>query len=197
MFDKVPPTLQTSMYHSWFVRIRQLRRTKIDLTSSIIYAAGQNLTDSGPVQNYSLTNDTALVPVDPIPQPIASQSIELEIVFQTMNDGTNHATLNGYVYNSPIVPAIMSVLTLGENATAQDAYGPYSIMLNHLDVVDIVVNNSDTGSHPLCDDVYAVASLLISMFQPPAWPQIPDRPSCRKLHLDGSYIEPSADRGAS
>ncbi|KAG8216479.1 Fet3 protein [Butyriboletus roseoflavus] len=130
MFDKVPPTLQTN------------------LTSSITYAAGQNITDIGPVQNYYMTNDTALAPVDSIPQPVASQSIELEVVFQTMDDGTNHGTLNGYVYNSPIVPAIMSTLTLGENATTQEVYGPYSIMLNHLDVVDIVVKNNDKGSHP-------------------------------------------------
>ncbi|KAF8551775.1 Fet3 protein [Imleria badia] len=130
MFDTVPPTLQTN------------------LTSSITYAAGQNITDLGPVQNYTMTNDTALVPLDPIPQPVASQTIQLEIVFQTMNDGTNRATLDGYVYNAPIVPAIMSALTLGDNATSQEAYGPYSIMLNHLDVVDIVVNNSDKGSHP-------------------------------------------------
>ncbi|KAH0834847.1 Fet3 protein [Lanmaoa asiatica] len=148
MFDKVPTTLQTSLHSSQFVRIYRLRCTQTDLTSSITYAEGQNITDLGPVQNYYMTNDTALVPVDPIPQPVASQSVELEVVFQTMDDGTNRGTLNGYVYNSPIVPAIMSVLTLGENATAQEAYGPYSIMLDHLDVVDIVVKNGDKGSHP-------------------------------------------------
>ncbi|KAN0085920.1 Ferroxidase [Tylopilus felleus] len=130
MFDSVPPTLQPN------------------LTSSITYTAEKNVTDLGTVQTYYMTNDTALVPLDPIPQTVASTSVELEILFQTMNDGTNHATLNGYVYNSPIVPAIMSALTLGDNATSQEAYGPYSIMLNYLDVVDIVVQNADKGSHP-------------------------------------------------
>jgi len=101
-----------------------------------------------------VTNDTALVPLDPVPQPALSQTVELEVAFDTMNDGTNHAMMNGVVYNSPLVPAILSVLTLGENATAQEAYGPYSIMLNHLDVVDIVVKNADQGSHPLCDGFF-------------------------------------------
>lgn len=176
MFDIVPPTLQTSVYHPQPIRSHRLRCTQIDLTSSITYTSGENITDLGPVQNYYMTNDTALVPVDPIPQPIASQTIELEIVFQTMNDGTNHGMLNGYVYNSPIVPAIVSALTLGDNATVQEAYGPYSIMLNHLDVVDIVVNNSDKGSHPLCDEVFnhATISLLISVSQPPARSQVSD-----------------------
>lgn len=147
-----------------------------------------------------MTNDTALVPVDPILQPVASQSIELEVVFQTMDDGTNRGTLNGYVYNPPIVPAIMSALTLGENATAQEAYGPYSIMLNHLDVVDIVVKNSDSQPHPLCDGIFSnhvVASLLTSASQPPARSQVSDRQSRPAIQLDRSYIEPSAHRGAS
>ncbi|KAG9311709.1 Fet3 protein [Chiua virens] len=130
MFDHIPAALQPN------------------LTASITYASGQNITDLGPIQTYITTNDTALVPVEVIPQTVASQTVELEVVFDTMNDGTNRAMLNGYVYNPPIVPAIMSVLTLGDNATVQEAYGPYSIMLNHLDIVDIVVNNSDKQPHP-------------------------------------------------
>lgn len=163
MFDPVPDTLQTSGYHE-FVRFRRLTCTRLDITSSITYATGQNITDLGPIQNYEMTNDTALVPVDVIPQPVASQTIELEIVFETMNDGTNHAMLNGYVYDSPIVPAIISVLTLGDNATVQEAYGPYSIMLNHLDVVDIVVKNADTGSHPLCDRILQPFHIFVAYF---------------------------------
>ena len=150
MFDVVPPTLQTSVCLSLVHSHSLLRCTQTDVTSSITYATGKNTTDLGPVQSYAMTNDTALAPLVAIPQPVASQTVELEIVFQTMNDGTNHATLDGYVYNSPIVPAIISAITLGDNATSQEAYGPYSIMLNHLDVVDIIVNNSDKGSHPLC-----------------------------------------------
>lgn len=113
-----------------------------------------------------MTNDTALVPVVPVAQSVASRTIELEVVFQTMDDGTNRAMLNGYVFNPPIVPAIMSALTLGDNATFQEAYGPYSIMLNHLEVVDIRVNNSDTNSHPLCVGIlhFKSSSLLTLRF---------------------------------
>ena len=154
MFDVVPATLQTSAYQHQLIPNHRPSCTQLDLTSSITYTTSNNITDLGPVQNYDMTNDTALVPIVPIPQPVASQTIELEIVIETMDDGTNHAMLNGYVYNSPIVPAIVSALTLSDNATVQEAYGPYSIMLNHLDVVDIVVKNSDKGSHPLCDDIF-------------------------------------------
>ena len=151
MFPTVNPNLQPSTCYFTLVLTHRLRCIRTDLTSSITYAAGNNITDLGPVECYSMTNDTALVPLVVVPEPEATANVELEVVFQTLSDGTNHAMLDGWVYNSPIVPAIISALTLGENATVQEAYGPYSIMLNHLDVVNIVVNNSDTGAHPLYD----------------------------------------------
>jgi iron transport multicopper oxidase len=66
-----------------------------------------------------------------------------------MSDGTNRAMFNQITYNMPLVPAILSALTLGENATVSEAYGPLSFVLGHLDVVDIVLKNADSGKHPL------------------------------------------------
>jgi iron transport multicopper oxidase len=66
-----------------------------------------------------------------------------------MTDGTNRGMFNRITYNSPLVPAILSELTLGKNATVAPAYGPTSFVLNHLDVVDLVVKNGDSGGHPL------------------------------------------------
>ncbi|KIJ61411.1 multicopper oxidase [Hydnomerulius pinastri MD-312] len=130
MFDKVPSTLNPN------------------ITSSITYAAGESITDLGPISDYGSINDTALVPTIPVPQPPATKTIDLEFMFDTMNDGTNRGMMNGVVYNSPLVPAIMSELSLGSNATVQEAYGPYSYMLDHLEVVDIVIKNADKGMHP-------------------------------------------------
>lgn len=97
-----------------------------------------------------MINDTALTPVVVEPTIPATTTFELEFNFQTMNDGTNRATFNDLVYNPPLVPPIMSALSLGENATIQEAYGPYSFVLNYGDVVDLVVKNADKGQHPLC-----------------------------------------------
>lgn len=66
-----------------------------------------------------------------------------------MDDGTNHAMFNQVTFNTPLVPATLSELTLGSNATVAEAYGPYSFVLNHLEVVDIVIKNGDAGKHPL------------------------------------------------
>ncbi|KAH7920657.1 Fet3 ferroxidase [Leucogyrophana mollusca] len=129
-FDKVPSNFQPNV------------------TASIAYTPGSPVTTSSPTPQYTEMNDTALVPLVAIPQPPVTQSIELEVAFATMTDGTNRGMINGIVYNSPLVPAILSELSLGENATIQEAYGPTSFVLNHLDVIDIVLKNTDTMKHP-------------------------------------------------
>ena len=81
--------------------------------------------------------------------PPATKTIELEASFDTMNDGTNHAMFNGVTYNFPLVPAVFSSLSLGSNATVEEAYGPLSVVVDHNAIVDIVLKNGDPGKHPL------------------------------------------------
>ncbi|GLB39058.1 putative ferroxidase [Lyophyllum shimeji] len=131
MFDKVPPALNPNV------------------TSSITYSPSAPLNDLGFVDAYHDVNDTALVPAEKIPQlPPPTKTIELEVSFDTMDDGTNRAMFNQVTYNSPLVPAIFSTLSLGLNATVAEAYGPLSFVLDHQDVVDIVIKNGDAGKHP-------------------------------------------------
>ncbi|KAG1867396.1 Fet3 protein [Suillus subluteus] len=130
MFDTVPSNLNPN------------------ITSSITYSTSSNLTNLSPVSSYTTTNDSALVPIDVLPALSPTNTLQLAFNFETMDDGTNHAFINDVVYNSPVVPAIMSALSLGENATSLEAYGPYSFVINYGDVIDLVVQNGDTGKHP-------------------------------------------------
>ncbi|KZT28057.1 multicopper oxidase [Neolentinus lepideus HHB14362 ss-1] len=135
MFDTVPDTLNPNV------------------TSSISYTTPpgslSEITQLAPVPAYVDVNDTALVPVRPAPQlPPADQTLELEVSFDTMQDGTNHAMFNLVTYNSPLVPAVFSELSMGANATIAAAYGPQSFVVDHLQVVDIVLKNGDSGKHP-------------------------------------------------
>ncbi|CCM05087.1 uncharacterized protein FIBRA_07294 [Fibroporia radiculosa] len=130
MFDTVPSTLNPNA------------------TSYIAYSGSASTQDLGPVTAYQSTNDSLLVPIDVIGMAPSTTTINLEFEFQTLDDGTNHALVNGVTYNSPNVPAIMSALTLGANATVPAAYGPLSFVVDHLAVVDIVLKNGDTGKHP-------------------------------------------------
>ena len=69
--------------------------------------------------------------------------------FDTTTDGTNHAFFNDVTFNYPLVPTVFSEVSLGSNASIQQAYGPLSIVLDHLEVFDIVIQNTDAGKHPL------------------------------------------------
>ncbi|KIM88113.1 Ferroxidase [Piloderma croceum F 1598] len=121
-----------------------------NITSSITYNSSAPLAkvrDPGSV-HYHDVNDMALVPLDVVPQPKATKTIELEVTFGLMTDRTNRAMFNNITFNYPLVPAEFSALSLGSNATVQEAYTPLSFVLDHLDVVDLVIKNGDSGSHP-------------------------------------------------
>ena len=132
MFDTVPDTLNPNV------------------TSSVTYDSSKSVTDLGFIDNYHDIDDMALVPLAVEPLLPAGKSISLEVLFDTMDDGTNRAMFNGQTFVSPIVPTVFSELTLGSNATVAEAYGPFSFVLEHNEVFDIVVKNGDAGKHPLC-----------------------------------------------
>ncbi|KAI0092737.1 Fet3 protein [Irpex rosettiformis] len=132
MFDTVPATLNPNV------------------TTSITYNKDAPLTDLGVIGIDDLHDvpDLDLVPIDVVPMLPAERTIELEVLFDTLDDGTNRAMFNHKTYNMPLVPTLFSAMTLGENATNEAVYGPYSFVLNHLEVVDLVVQNGDVGKHP-------------------------------------------------
>lgn len=94
-------------------------------------------------------DDAALIPLQVTPLPKATKTVELEVLFSLMTDGTNRAMFNNITFNFPIVPTVFSALSLESNATVQVAYTPNSFVLNHFDVVDLIIKNGDTGGHPL------------------------------------------------
>lgn len=117
-------------------------------TSSITYNQASPLTDIGFVAAYHDVDDLSLVPIEVIPQPTVTKTIDLEVSFDTADDGTNRAMFNQMTWNVPKVPGIFSALSLGENATADAAYGPLSYVIEYGDVVDLVIKNGDLGKHP-------------------------------------------------
>jgi len=133
--------------------------------------------------HYHDVNDIALVPLDVIPQPKANKKIELEVTFELMTDRTNRAMFNNITFNYPLVPTVFSALSLGPNATVQEAYTPNSFVLEHLDVVDLVIKNGDSGSHPLYAFIYLILhyQLPTLFFQSSSRPCIYDRRAERGL----------------
>ncbi|KAJ7018956.1 Fet3 protein [Mycena alexandri] len=130
MFDTVPDT------------------TILNATASITYNSALPVTDLGTVDAFPDVPDISMVPLKVVPAPSPDRLITLLGDFSLMTDGTNRALFNNITYNMPLVPAVLSEMTLGRNATVAGAYGPTSFVLNHLDVIDILVQNADAGAHP-------------------------------------------------
>lgn len=59
--------------------------------------------------------------------------------------------MNNLTYVPQNVPTLMTVLSAGKDATNPLIYGANSIpqILNHNDIVEVVVNNFDDGGHPI------------------------------------------------
>lgn len=95
-------------------------------------------------------DDVNLVPYDH--QPLLgepSRRIELTVVMQELENGLPYALLNNISYTAPKVPVLYTVLSTGDQAVKSQVYGDTNaFVLNHHDVVEVVLNNNDTGSHP-------------------------------------------------
>ncbi|GME73127.1 unnamed protein product [Ambrosiozyma monospora] len=67
-----------------------------------------------------------------------------------LGDGINYAFFNRTSYTTPKVPALGTVFSAGDAATNESIYGSNtgSIVLEKDEIVEIVLNNNDTGKHP-------------------------------------------------
>lgn len=96
-------------------------------------------------------DDMSLVPWDHEPLlPDPDLVINVTVSMQNLDNGASYAFLNNISYTKPKVPTLYSVVSSGDLATNSDVYGEFthSTVLGHNQVVEIVLNNGDTGSHP-------------------------------------------------
>lgn len=104
--------------------------------------------DSSDLMPY---DDATLVPHDRTPL-LEDPDIVIEItaIMDNLADGAGYSFFNNISYTRPKVPTLYSVLSSGELATNPTVYGEYThpTVLGHNQVVEIVLNNGDTGAHP-------------------------------------------------
>lgn len=83
-----------------------------------------------------------------LPEP--DYNVELNVVMDNLGNGANYAFFNNITYKSPKVPTLYSVLSAGEQAENPAIYGEYThpFVLKKDEIVQIVVNNLDSGRHP-------------------------------------------------
>jgi hypothetical protein len=134
----------------------------LDITASITYNSAAPLINHGFVDTYHEVNDTALVPVVVEPMLPVSQTLELEVSFATVSDGTNRAMLNGVSYVPPDLPPVLRAFELGADAMNPSAYGNSSFVIPHLTALEIVLKNGDTGGHPLYVKLLSIHCIVVS-----------------------------------
>lgn len=119
----------------------------VDITATLTYDTNAPRNDLT-IDALQDVDDVALVPILAEKPPCVTRTICLEFGFAIMTDWTRRAICNGITHNFPEVPTTFSALTLGENATNPNAYGPLSFVLNEGEVIDLVVKNT-VALHPL------------------------------------------------
>lgn len=101
------------------------------------------------IQQFYDFDDTKLNCIPRIPPSNYNRLVTLAVDFATI-DGLNLATINGVSYIAPPVPSLFTALSSGPNARDPSIYGntTNTFVLDHLDMVWIVINNHDNGTHP-------------------------------------------------
>ncbi|CDH49287.1 fet3 protein [Lichtheimia corymbifera JMRC:FSU:9682] len=133
MFDVLPEDLQ------------------YNLVSPVYYdESHSNFAESEDLGMDSNFTDIDLYPLQPAAAVEPDHQVNLTIDFQVCTDGINRGAFNGLPYLQPKVPTINTLFSEGEYAFSAEVYGPQTraIVLDHLDMVELVLNNLDAGAHP-------------------------------------------------
>ncbi|GKT49915.1 iron transport multicopper oxidase FET3 [Colletotrichum spaethianum] len=123
-----------------------------NVTGWLVYDASKPLSPPATLDTFDPFDDMTLTPYDKQPLlPEPSRTVELDVIMDNLGDGANYAFFNNITYKAPKVPTLYTALSAGDAAaTSPEVYGDYthSFVLERGDVVQIVVNNLDSGRHP-------------------------------------------------
>ncbi|KAH8160132.1 hypothetical protein CIB48_g8116 [Xylaria polymorpha] len=171
------PAEAEMIYISAAQRCSFLITTKNETTANYAFVASMDTTlfDTLPADlNYNVTGWLAYNDAQPFPAPALvdeldpfdditlvpwdnqtlfgepDKTIELDVIMDNLNDGANYAFFNNITYKAPKVPSLYTALSAGELATDPSVYGTYThaFVLERDEIVQIVVNNLDSGRHP-------------------------------------------------
>lgn len=137
LLDTIPPTLQLNNTN-WLEYNKSAPHTPavVNSTDTIV---------------LNPLDDKTLVPNDRMPLlPEPDLEINVTVIMQNLDTGANFAFLNNITYTKPKVPTLYTVLSAGNESENAAVYGEFthSVVLEHNQVVQIVLNNGDTGNHP-------------------------------------------------
>ncbi|ORY55098.1 Cupredoxin [Pseudomassariella vexata] len=124
-----------------------------NVTGWLVYDDGKPLPHPAFVDDLdgNTFDDMTLVPWDNqtlLGEP--DKTVELNVIMDNLGDGANYAFFNNITYRAPKVPTLYTALSTGKLATNPAVYGGYTntFVLEKGQIVQLIVNNLDTGRHP-------------------------------------------------
>ncbi|KAH0525281.1 hypothetical protein TsFJ059_007670 [Trichoderma semiorbis] len=122
-----------------------------NVTGWLTYDFKATLPEPALVDELNPFDDMTLVPYDKmelLPEP--DQVVELDVIMDNLRDGKNYAFFNNITYTKPKVPSLYTAMSTGDLADNAAVYGEFThpFVLKKGEIVQIVVNNLDSGRHP-------------------------------------------------
>ncbi|KAH8593306.1 Cupredoxin [Bisporella sp. PMI_857] len=120
-------------------------------TGWLIYDEAKSKPDPAFIDEFNDFDDFTLVPYDKqglLPEP--DQLITFDVIMDNLGNGKPYAFFNNITFTPPKVPTLYTVMTTGSDAANPAVYGEYvhPFVLAKDQIVEIVVNNLDSGKHP-------------------------------------------------
>ncbi|KKA30900.1 hypothetical protein TD95_004084 [Thielaviopsis punctulata] len=122
-----------------------------NVTGWLVYDESATLPSPQTVDEFAFFDDINLTPLDEKPLLTnVARRITLDVMMDNLRDGANYAFFNNITYQPPRVPSLYTALSAGDLATDARIYGEFTnpFVLDKGEVVEIVLNNLDTGKHP-------------------------------------------------
>lgn len=122
-----------------------------NVTSYLVYNKEAPMPESAGIGEFDPFDDILLEPTDEEElwdDPSISYTIDVKM--DNLGDGANYAFFNDITFVAPKVPTLYTVLTSGNLSTDATIYGAntHPLILEHNQVVEVVLNNRDPGKHP-------------------------------------------------
>ncbi|KAK7397817.1 ferroxidase fet3 [Neonectria punicea] len=170
-------------------------------TGWLVYDKSKDLPEAATVDALDPFDDMTLVPYDKMEllgEP--DRIVELDVMMDNLHDGQNYAFFNNITYREAHVPTLYTALNAGDDATNPAVYGTYthSFVLKKNEIVQLVVNNLDSGRHPFHLHGHAFQAIYRSEEEAGVWedagvtekdlPSVPMRRDTLVIYPNGNIV---------
>ena len=126
---------------------------ELNQTSYLMYDTSLDKPTENILDELDFLDDFDLVPYGDDKEEMLGDpdyTVTVDVSMNNLKNGVNYAFFNNITYMYPKVPTLISVLSSGDDAKNAIIYGTntHAVVLEKDEIVEIVLNNLDTGTHP-------------------------------------------------